>query len=383
MMPSVTVGIMFMVGSGVTVTMLLLLGKIMQSAGWPYYNMLSMSSAMAFGIFALLAGLCRAPFPESKSLKWILIRGISSTATFASTVAAVRLGAPAGDVAALGGVNTVFAALLGRVFLGEPLQLSHIVAVLCCLAGGVLISKPEFLFGVAGSSVPIFAHLMALVSGFFAAVTSISARKAGKTSPWFLNMSATFTGSFAFAALPLTGFLDEPDLSVLQSRLYLGGICIFANALGFVIAIGATTGGSMWCPAAVSATVYVAARLTLGYLADVLILGISVDPLSLCGATLMLGAVVVMACARKPAEDLVVQVSEASEAGQPSQSLEDETSSLASFIATEFVSEKGHQGRVHQRRRATAGTSDSTPAVALERTMFGVFSPGPPGPYIC
>eukprot|EP00929_Paragymnodinium_shiwhaense_P027586 TRINITY_DN16168_c0_g1_i2.p1 TRINITY_DN16168_c0_g1~~TRINITY_DN16168_c0_g1_i2.p1 ORF type:complete len:145 (-),score=12.15 TRINITY_DN16168_c0_g1_i2:143-577(-) len=139
---------------------------------------------------------------------------------------------------------------------------------------------------------------------------------------------------------------------------------------------------SMLCPAAVSATVYVAARLTLGYLADVVLLGLTVDPLSLCGATLMLAAVLAMACARKPAEHLPVHIPEAHEAGQTGQSGEEEASSLASFIASEFVSERGHQGRVHQRRRVVADQSDLTPTSGLERTMFGVVSLGAPGPGI-
>eukprot|EP00929_Paragymnodinium_shiwhaense_P077987 TRINITY_DN4031_c0_g1_i2.p1 TRINITY_DN4031_c0_g1~~TRINITY_DN4031_c0_g1_i2.p1 ORF type:complete len:384 (-),score=48.94 TRINITY_DN4031_c0_g1_i2:204-1355(-) len=377
---------LFMIVAGLVTTVQLILGKAMKSLGWPYHAIVSMSYAMAFGIFALVAGICKAPFPERRDVIWILLRGLSANGTLACMIAAVRLGAPTGDVAALGGVNTVFAALLGRIFLGEPLQLSHIISVLCCITGGVVISKPAFLFGMQSNSVPILAHLMAVLAGFCSAVISVSARKAGNTSPWFLNMCGAFTGCVVFIALPLTPFVDEPHISVLMDSVYLAGICIVGSGIMFVIGIGATTGGSMLCPAAVSATVNVSSRLTLGYLADVLIMGGTVDPVSLCGAALMLGAVVVMACARKPAGAASSpRVAEAPEefSELPSSSAaaeEDETSSLASFIASEFVAERGHQGGMYQRRRvaSVAGDSAVTPTHIPDRTLFGVAATCPP-----
>eukprot|EP00929_Paragymnodinium_shiwhaense_P119353 TRINITY_DN91234_c0_g1_i1.p1 TRINITY_DN91234_c0_g1~~TRINITY_DN91234_c0_g1_i1.p1 ORF type:complete len:393 (+),score=70.95 TRINITY_DN91234_c0_g1_i1:151-1329(+) len=382
---SVTLGTVLMVASGLVLTLQLILGKALQSAGWPFYVMLSISSAIAFGAFAVLAGLCKAPFPERRSLKWILMRGVSANANLASMIVALRLGAAAGDVAALSSVNTIFAALLGRVFLGEPLQLSHIVSVICCLSGGVLISKPAVLFGNQSSSTPILAYVMAVVSGLFSAVTAISARKAGTTSPWFLNMSATFTGSVFFAVLPFAPFIDEPEIAVLQRSLYLGALCIAATALLICLVIGTTTAGSMLCPAAVSATVNVSARLTLGYLADVVIFGVTVDSLSLCGAALMLVAVLFMACTRRPAaaqEEVAAAKDPETPTGQEpvsATSLEDETESLASFIASEFAAEEGHQSGIHQRKRgAVRDEQDLTQTPRVNRTLFGVSALGAP-----
>eukprot|EP00929_Paragymnodinium_shiwhaense_P033934 TRINITY_DN18538_c0_g1_i1.p1 TRINITY_DN18538_c0_g1~~TRINITY_DN18538_c0_g1_i1.p1 ORF type:complete len:189 (+),score=28.12 TRINITY_DN18538_c0_g1_i1:94-660(+) len=187
-MASVTVGILFMFVAGFTASLQLVVSKTMQTAGMPYYKMLSMSSGLAAGVFAVMTGIVKAPFPERKSLIWILMRGLSSNFMLATMVAGVQFGAPSGDVAAVSSVSTVFAALLGRVFLGEPLQLAHIASVLCCMTGGVLISKPEFLFGTGSNTVPPVAYLMAVACGFWSAVLAVSARKAGNASPWFLNV---------------------------------------------------------------------------------------------------------------------------------------------------------------------------------------------------
>eukprot|EP00929_Paragymnodinium_shiwhaense_P066218 TRINITY_DN33191_c0_g1_i10.p1 TRINITY_DN33191_c0_g1~~TRINITY_DN33191_c0_g1_i10.p1 ORF type:complete len:310 (+),score=28.58 TRINITY_DN33191_c0_g1_i10:241-1170(+) len=294
-------------------------------------------------------------------------------------IVAVRLGAPTGDVAALSSVNTVFAALLGRVFLGEPLQLSHCVSVLCCMTGGVLISKPVFIFGNPSSVVPIAAYLSAVAAGFFSACIAISARKAGGSSPWFLNMCASTTGSVVFALLPMTPLLDDPEFSISQHNVGEGALFIAANFVLFVVGIGVTTGGAMLCPAAVTATVNVSARITLGYMADVLIFGGSIDPLSLCGAALMLGAVLVMACARKPAAEVEEESPKSADSSPAATRLsdaepaaaDDETNSLASFIATEFVAERGYQSSVRHRRQTGADESGLSPVGVMDRTVYG------------
>eukprot|EP00929_Paragymnodinium_shiwhaense_P039976 TRINITY_DN20913_c0_g1_i3.p1 TRINITY_DN20913_c0_g1~~TRINITY_DN20913_c0_g1_i3.p1 ORF type:complete len:386 (+),score=51.02 TRINITY_DN20913_c0_g1_i3:161-1318(+) len=380
-MGSLTLGILFMASSGLGAVLQLVVSKVMQSAGWPYYKMLAMSAGLASGVFATLAGLSKAPMPERRSIKWILMRGIASNGMLGSMIAAVQLGASTGDVAALGSVNTVFAAMLGRMFLGEPLHLSHMIAVLCCITGGVLISKPEFLFGASSSEVPIIAYLMAVFGGLWSAVIAISARKAGKASPWLLNTSATSTGAVAFAILPFTPLVAEPDLSDLHGKLHLSGLWILVNVLLMILGIGCTTLGAMMCPAALSATVNVSARITLGYLADLLIFGGSMDPLSICGAALMLSAVLAMALARKPAAESTPPELESPEAGgeQTSAGAEDETNSLASFVAAEFASEQGYQESIRHRRPAAAGPASpvTPPSLGWERTLFGAASLGP------
>eukprot|EP00929_Paragymnodinium_shiwhaense_P034993 TRINITY_DN18979_c0_g1_i1.p1 TRINITY_DN18979_c0_g1~~TRINITY_DN18979_c0_g1_i1.p1 ORF type:complete len:389 (+),score=58.61 TRINITY_DN18979_c0_g1_i1:138-1304(+) len=377
-MAPMTLGILLMFVAGFISISRLVLSKTMQSVGLPYYNILSMSFALAFSVFALLAGLLKAPCPERKSLKWILMVGIAANGRFASLIVAVQLGAPTGDVAAVSSVNTVFAALLGRIVLGEPLQLSHIVSALCCMIGGVLIAKPVFLFGASSSSVPSTAYLMAVLSGFCAAVIAISARKAGDESPWFLNMCQSGLGCLVFAALPFTSLANEPDVvSVLQNNLDVATASILANFLMSVIGIGCTTLAGMLCPAAVTATVGVSSCITLGYMADVLIFGMNIDALSCCGAALMLSSVLVMACTRKPSGEGSSPVHlESAEAGQAAAKPtdDDETNSLASFIATEFVAESGYQGPPVRHRRPTVANLDSpaSSAAGWERTLYGI-----------
>eukprot|EP00929_Paragymnodinium_shiwhaense_P088238 TRINITY_DN4851_c0_g3_i1.p1 TRINITY_DN4851_c0_g3~~TRINITY_DN4851_c0_g3_i1.p1 ORF type:complete len:385 (-),score=60.70 TRINITY_DN4851_c0_g3_i1:238-1392(-) len=373
-MSSNTAGMFLTFVAGSTSVVQLIVSKTLQAAGWPYYKMLALVCLLCAGVFVLLTGLCQAPFPERRNLKWVLMRGLSSAACLGSMIAAVQFGAPAGDVAALGSVNTVFAALLGRAFLGEPLHVSHLVSLLGCMIGSLLISKPEFLFGSTSTAAPTVAYVLAVISGLSASVISISARKAGDTSAWFLNSSATFVGAATFVAMPLTGLVEEPDLRVLQRSLDIGSVWIAAMVLVMFLDMGSTTLGAMWCPAAVSSTVLVAAQMTLGYLSDVLIFGVTIDSLSFCGAALMLGAVLVMARSRKPAGEAAESPPESPEAGRAAElANEDETDSLASFIATEFASEQGYQSSVRHRRPTVSIESPaSTPSAAWERTLFGV-----------
>eukprot|EP00929_Paragymnodinium_shiwhaense_P112984 TRINITY_DN81249_c0_g1_i1.p1 TRINITY_DN81249_c0_g1~~TRINITY_DN81249_c0_g1_i1.p1 ORF type:complete len:390 (+),score=30.91 TRINITY_DN81249_c0_g1_i1:101-1270(+) len=377
-MASLIVGILLWAGSSLISTVMFVFTKFWQGMGWPCYTIFAMSFAIAFGIFALAAGLLRASFPERRSVKWILLRGISGSIDFGSSVIAVQLGAPTGDVAALSSANTVFAALLGRVFLGEPLQVSSIVSVLSCIAGGVLISKPAFLFGSQASSVSVAAYLVAVCSGFFSAVTAISARKAGPGPgpPWFLNMSNLLVNCIAFAAFPFIPAFEEPSIQVLRPSLYSATICIVGVAILSVVSSICTTGGAMYCPAAVSATVNVSARLTLGYLADTLIFGVRVDFVSLCGAALMLGAVLLMAFSKTTTDVAgarVAEVPEFAEIELPAASADDETDSLASFIAAEFVPGQGRQEGAYRRRQAAFESPVPSPQAASgDRTIFGM-----------
>eukprot|EP00929_Paragymnodinium_shiwhaense_P043951 TRINITY_DN22554_c0_g1_i1.p2 TRINITY_DN22554_c0_g1~~TRINITY_DN22554_c0_g1_i1.p2 ORF type:complete len:149 (-),score=17.36 TRINITY_DN22554_c0_g1_i1:309-755(-) len=124
----------------------------------------------------------------------------------------------------------------------------------------------------------------------------------------------------------------------------------------------------------------VSSRITLSYLADVFIFGGTLEPLSLTGAVLMLAALSVMAFARKPADATSAEMpmpATSPEDGQASAaSADDETDSLASFIATEFVVEQGYQESVRQRRRAIGDKAGASPQPVFERTLIGVSTLG-------
>ena len=57
---------------------------------------------------------------DRKEIKWVLLRGLFGSSNNVLSVCAALAGAPMGSIGVLSSVNTVVAALLGRVVLGEP-----------------------------------------------------------------------------------------------------------------------------------------------------------------------------------------------------------------------------------------------------------------------
>eukprot|EP00929_Paragymnodinium_shiwhaense_P010949 TRINITY_DN11605_c0_g1_i1.p1 TRINITY_DN11605_c0_g1~~TRINITY_DN11605_c0_g1_i1.p1 ORF type:complete len:291 (+),score=37.01 TRINITY_DN11605_c0_g1_i1:110-982(+) len=275
---------------------------------------------------------------------------------------AVRLGAPAGDVAALSSVNTVLAALLGRAFLGEVLQLRHVVAMACSMAGAILISRPSFLFESAAgeSDVPSLAYALAVLAGFSMSCIAICARKADKTDVWVFNLSPSAAG-ISFILASSTPLLDDATLSPLLEHPGQAFGWLALNVVLIAGSIACNSAGSMWCPAAVSATMSSAARILFGYVADIFIFGLRIQLLSVGGAALMMCGVLVMTLARAPRQPeddaSLKEQPETSAVASPPATDTDETESLASFIAAEFVELQGYETPLRQRKPAGAPTS--------------------------
>merc|ERR1712176_634502 len=113
------------------------------------------------------------------------------------------------------------------------------------------------------------------------------------------------------------------------------------------VSIVTFTLASQWCPAATSAATDTATRMLVGYAAQVMLSDSPLEPFTLCGAALMLAAVVIMAmCRRAPREDAEVSTPKPSqdiasptlESGAvEAEDNDSETTSIVSFIASEFA----------------------------------------------
>eukprot|EP00929_Paragymnodinium_shiwhaense_P058012 TRINITY_DN2905_c0_g1_i1.p1 TRINITY_DN2905_c0_g1~~TRINITY_DN2905_c0_g1_i1.p1 ORF type:complete len:374 (-),score=52.53 TRINITY_DN2905_c0_g1_i1:371-1492(-) len=361
-----SVGMLVMVLQGLMMTGQIISGELMKRAEWPFYRVFGVAHLAAMLVFALIAVGVQAPLPERRAVKWMILRGLGSLCSFIAMSTAVRLGAPAGDVAALTSVNTVIAALMGRAFLGEALQRLHVLALLFSMAGALLISKPSFLFGSGDGSGSghVLAYLLALAGGFSLSCVAIAARKASKTSVWIFNLSPCAACTFAFLCLPLTPAMDDATMQPLLDKPEQGLAWLLLLTVLSVGTIGLNTAGSMWCPAAVSATLSSASRILFGYLADVVIFGKGISPTSLGGAGLMLCGVVVMALVRAPPRPAGASSPKAPTSpacSADTATAEDENESLASFIAAEFATKDGHEAEALRQRRH----SDMSSAAAV------------------
>jgi hypothetical protein len=138
---------------------------------------------------------------------------------------------------------------------------------------------------------------------------------------------------------------------------------------GALCAIVACSAGARWCPAAVSATVSTGMRMICGYIAQVAIFGHLPEWLTLFGASLMLIGVTIMSIARasepqgsschgdleakQDASSQPVEVLSESAVSTSSEAADnDDTESLASFIAAEFAEFSPHEKPIRLRRFA-------------------------------
>merc|ERR1719440_220395 len=153
-----------MMWEGIDVTAQMILAKILRDNDWPFYQMNSISCGIcAVGV---LSGLRMSQISLPRGMGqwiWAASNGAFATTSFVTSILAVQLGTPLGDVASLMSINIVVAAFLGRAFLGEALKCVHFLALACSVCGAVLISQPPFLFGgaAADASVPWLGYLLA------------------------------------------------------------------------------------------------------------------------------------------------------------------------------------------------------------------------------
>mmetsp|Transcript_12053 Transcript_12053/g.22127 ORF Transcript_12053/g.22127 Transcript_12053/m.22127 type:complete len:388 (+) Transcript_12053:70-1233(+) len=341
-------GMLLMLLNGVLNSMMVVAGSFAKELEWPYFRLLAASGVVIFASLAALALTWHCPLPDMRQFKWLLLRGGFGSLTFVLMIASVRIGASPGDAAAMASINTVVAALLGRLLLGEQLHFVHGLAVVCSIAGSLLICRPGFLFGTPN---PAFVgYIVAAASGFMQACVFISARKSHGTPLLLLNMSPAGFCVIAFGVLPSTPLLEDFSLEPVWDYPLLGLGLVAAYAVLLAGGMCTNSAAGMWCPAAVSATMNTGSKMLSGYLAQTLLFAQSPEVITLVGAALMLVAVVIMAAARSVGHEAAPEEKEPSQvetpgAGQSTasqeQGEEEETESLASFIAAEFVASEG------------------------------------------
>ena len=164
----------------------MMISKLMQQWQWPYF-FLAGSSCLIISVAIWLTTFCQGTYHmDSRDVKWVVLRGFFGCGSNVFTVCAVLAGAHVGSVGALSSVNTVVAALLGRLVLGEALGKLHVLAMFLAVGGAVLIWDPESV-GTADSK--LLGNALALLSGIlsgcmyvFSRGSSENLRSAGLTA---------------------------------------------------------------------------------------------------------------------------------------------------------------------------------------------------------
>mmetsp|Transcript_29860 Transcript_29860/g.46593 ORF Transcript_29860/g.46593 Transcript_29860/m.46593 type:complete len:390 (-) Transcript_29860:84-1253(-) len=373
-----------MAGAGLLLNVQLAMMSKLLELGWPDFSLLGAAMVLQGASVAVWLVTAPPPIPTLHECKWVLLAGVSFAGSFSLMVFAVRAGVPIGDFAALNSANVVFAAFLGRIFLKEALRSVHFMAVFSSMVGAVLISKPVVFFGHVEErdvNSAWIGYLLALGSGFCDACIYICSRKCAASSPGLVLLSFTAIGSMvmiACAPFVLESFESAVEPFLASPMEGLGWLAA-TYAIG-VLSLLMFTLAAQWCPAAVSATVDTATRMISGYAAQVFLFGASLDPFTFGGAGLMLCSVVAMAllqpsnpspeeCVRHDDFTSCTSESEASKRSCRTDGIEveegdnpineEDSESLASFVAAEFTGSLSHHMSVRF-RRSTVNSSDIT-----------------------
>lgn len=353
---------MLMCMAGVGVSAMVILSIVAKKLHFPFYALMGAALLLMGAILAVVTSfrgeLCKL---ELHQWKWVYMRGLFGCATYIQILIAVALGAPLGDVSALTSANVVVAALLGRVFLREPLRLLHVIALCCSIVGAVLISKPETLLGIEGqkSSNAWLGYALAIGAGVSSGGLFIAARKSQGISPLILTCSVSTQEGLGLLLLLWSGVVSEAPLDLMQtSSVKLVGVFVALLALVFFSCCTLSMGAQL-CPASASSTIYTSTSMLLGYAAQVAIHHETPRTITILGTLLMLSAVVLMSiakcwypvanCGSDDARRGDELDSISSQSSSVNETDDGETESLASFVASEFSGVSLHEHTVRKR----------------------------------
>jgi drug/metabolite transporter (DMT)-like permease len=290
------VGVLLMVFQGLILTTQLVIGALLKRAQWPFYRICAVAMVATSICIIVAMSFTKVELPDRRAQRWLIGRGIFGTASFTFMSLAVRVGTPAGDVAALTSINTVVAAFAGRLFLNEPMRWSHVLASLTCICGASLITEPKFIFGRSENRPEAgLGYSFALVGGFCQAGIAVCSRKIGGLSLWWSTLPVAVFSSLAWFALSALGILNDftfqhPLASPVECLLW----CVLLFILG-TSAIVAQNAAGQCCRTSVIATVGTGARMVWGYVGDISFFGREPAFHTVSGAMLMLASVFAVA----------------------------------------------------------------------------------------
>jgi len=354
-------GMLIMAVAAASASICMTLCSLVKELQIPYYR-LSGSAEIVMAAVLMIAILIKGELArvQAHEWKWIVLRGAFGSATAILAWAAVAEGAPVGDASSLGSVNVVVAALLGRAFLGEPLSLFHILALVCSLVGAVLVSKPEAIMGTTGSNVNTawFGHALALASGLSSGGLFIASRKSQGISPLVMSFSVSLQEGVSLWVVTSIGLVEDGPLEPLLASPAHGMGLFLSFFLLLAVCVYTISLGSQLCPAAASSTIFTSVSMVLGYVAQSMIHHQHPDAFTKVGAALMLVAVALIALARwwqsKAAAarhlEALLLPEDGGKVSEDVPAADEKAESLASFIAAEFSGLAHPSKSIRQRR---------------------------------
>lgn len=146
---TVAVGMLMVFLSGLLFSVMSVFVTIASARGVGAMQIVLISGVVRWAGLALaVVQTGESPFATAAVRSLLLMRSFCGFTAFSSATYAFGL-MTIGDATAIFLTSPIWAALLGRLVLGEPLGLADCVAILLCLSGVLLVMRPTAIFGIA------------------------------------------------------------------------------------------------------------------------------------------------------------------------------------------------------------------------------------------
>ena len=243
---------------------------------------------VSFGGITLIKGYSIRP--EEGNHWYLLLRCASGTVSLCTVFVAYRL-MPLADASTIQFSSPVFVAIFGYFMLKEGLSILHGIAGVITLVGVVIIAQPDFIFGPQDETIyeyRIWGTLLAVVSSVASAFSVISLRKL-KSTPvavivmWFAALSIIA----GLIILVVLGELVWPTGWYTWGLLVAVGITGVADQYFVSTALKYEKAG----PVSVTRT----STVVMTFIWEAVILGQTIEMLSIIGASIITACVLVLA----------------------------------------------------------------------------------------
>jgi drug/metabolite transporter (DMT)-like permease len=284
-------------GAGISFSLTAVLSTLLKNIGVPSMEQgffrISVT-ALSFGMVFLIRPQIRSV--RRADIKFFVINGLFGVALSVSAyLSSIALGTPVAVAITLSYLQPMFSVILARLFLGEGITATRVVAVLASILGASIVSGLWQIFGTT-TSVPVIGATLAALNGFFYSVYIIVGRLSGSNKSY--NYATTMFYSFFFATIWMIPVwlimgvtINMPIVSGFVLNLTLDGwvLILMLIFLGTVLPYSLLAMGLRKVRASRAGIILLVEPLSV-FIEGVLILGQPLTPWGLAGAALILGA---------------------------------------------------------------------------------------------
>lgn len=285
-------GIALIVGSAIAFGAMAIFARFAYASGVDVPSLLALRFALAAVLLAMLAGLRRVPRPRGRDMVVLVAMGGVGYASQSLAFFTALTLAPAGVVALLLYLYPALVAILGALFLREPLKLAGVAALVVALIGMVLTVAPAI--GHAGSAHPLGIVLAIVSAVIYSIYIVVGTRVSTRVSPDAMSATVCAAAALVFVGAALVRGMHWPQSVAGWGAV--GAIALVSTVIAITLffaglaRVGATR-------AATLSTVEPIVTVVLG----ALILDERITPVQVAGGALILSAVWMLA--RTPQAD--------------------------------------------------------------------------------